>query len=251
MFFSKRAKEQFDHYNRLLIWNALAKKIGVEMKKRKGNVIIYIFILFSICLGAYIFYFKFFPEKSYTAEQLGITEIKSKNDKDNDGIDDYSDIMLGARDYIKTNPKYKSKYYDGGYPNDGYGVCTDVIWNGFMAAGYNIKSMIDTDIENNLEEYRTIEIPEPNIDFRRVKNLRVFFERNAEVLTPELAVADKWQPGDIVVFTNHIAICSDKRNKEGYPFIIHHDGMGAREKNDIEKYAIVGHYRWNNNHVLP
>ena len=221
------------------------------MRKRNKKAIIYIFILFSICLAAYIFHNKFFSERYYTAEQLGIVELKSKNDADNDGIDDYSDIMLGALNYIKTNPKYKSKYYAGGYPNDGYGVCTDVIWNGFMAAGYDLKAMIDADIENNLEEYWTIETPEPNIDFRRVRNLRIFFERNAEVLTTELTAPEKWQPGDIVVFTNHIAICSDKRNKEGYPLIIHHDGMGAREKNDIGKYTIAGHYRWNNNRNLP
>lgn len=183
-------------------------------------------------------------QKSYTSEQLGIAKIKSKNDADNDGIDDYSDIMLGAREYIKTNPKYKSKYYDGGYPNDGYGVCTDVIWKGFMAAGYDLKNMIDTDIAVNLEVYRTITSPEPNIDFRRVRNLKIFFERNAEILNTEFTNPEKWQAGDIVAFTNHIAICSDKRNKDGFPFIIHHDGLGAREKSDIEKYTIVGHYRW-------
>ena len=26
------------------------------------------------------------------------------------------------------NPKYKSAYYAGGYPDDDYYVCTDLIW---------------------------------------------------------------------------------------------------------------------------
>jgi len=35
-------------------------------------------------------------------------------DKDNDGIDDQTDILNNANNYIKTNPKYKSKYYNTG-----------------------------------------------------------------------------------------------------------------------------------------
>ncbi len=192
-----------------------------------------------------MFYFKLYLQKPYTAEQLGIYEIKSKIDADNDGIDDYSDIMLGAREYIETNPKYKSNYYEGGYPDDGYGVCTDVIWNGFKSSGYDLKNMIDTDIAANLEAYPTITLPDANIDFRRVRNLKIFFDRNAEKLTTKLTNPEEWQAGDIVVFSNHIAVCSDKRNKDGYPFIIHHGDLGAREKNEIKKYTIEGHYRWN------
>lgn len=86
---------------------------------------------------------------------------------------------------------------------------------------------------------------EPNIDFRWVRNLKIFFDRNAEIIATELTNPEEWQAGDIVVFSNHIAVCSDKRNKDGYPFIIHHDGLGAREKNEIGNYTIVGHYRWN------
>ena len=63
------------------------------MKKRNKKIIIFIIVLFFICFLTYILYSKLFSEKFYTAEQLGIEEIKSKNDRDNDGIDDYSDIM--------------------------------------------------------------------------------------------------------------------------------------------------------------
>lgn len=216
------------------------------MHKKK---IIFIISCLILCSAIAIFSIFILPklhsQKVYTAEQLGINELKSKNDADKDGIDDYSDIMLGAREYIKTKPIYKSNYYNGGYPNDGYGVCTDVIWKSFMAAGYYLKDMVDSDIAANLEAYSTITTPEPNIDFRRVKNLKIFFDRKAEILTTGLSNPELWQAGDIVVFSNHIAVCSDKRNKKGYPFIIHHDGSGAREVNEIENYSIVGHYRWN------
>lgn len=207
---------------------------------KKIIAVIVILIVAFVLIKPYIY-----SDKVYSAEDFGITELYSENDADGDSVDDYHDIMLGARAYIETSPKYKSEYYEGGYPDDGIGVCTDVIWRAFMAAGYDLKSLVDTDIAENPSSYTTIETPDPNIDFRRVKNLKIFFDRNAEVLSDELDDPADWQPGDIVVFKNHIAVCSDKRSADGIPFIIHHDGRGAREADDIGSYNIVGHYRWN------
>jgi len=216
-----------------------------EKAKRIKFIIILFILLFFILIIAFFVYIdpKLHSQKVYTAEELGITVVVSDYDVDGDGIDDYTDILQGARQYIATNPKYESKYYNGGYPDDGCGVCTDVIWKAYQSAGYNLKSMVDEDIRNNLNVYSTIVIPEPNIDFRRVKTLKIFLDRNAESLSTDLSNPDEWQAGDIVIFLNHIAICSDKRNSDGIPFIIHHDGLGAREVNEIENYTIVGHYR--------
>lgn len=47
--------------------------------------------------------------------------------KDHDGIDDQSGIVQNVRKYIETKPQYKNKYYQGGYPTDHYGVCSDVV----------------------------------------------------------------------------------------------------------------------------
>ena len=185
---------------------------------------------------------KLIPSKSYTASELGLTELCSPLDADGDKIDDWHDIMLGARTYIETNPPYKSRYYEGGYPDDGYGVCTDVIWKGFAAAGYDLKSLVDSHIAENPELYP--DEADPNIDFRRVKNLSIFFEQTAQSLTIDTSYPEEWQPGDIVVYENHIAICSDKRNKNGLPFIIHHGPLGAREADELESKDIIGHYRW-------
>ena len=216
-----------------------------EKAKRIKLIILLFILLFFILIITFFVYIdpKLYSQKVYTTEELGITVVVSDYDVDGDGIDDYTDILQGARQYIATNPKYESKYYNGGYPDDGCGVCTDVIWKAYQSAGYNLKSMVDEDIRNNLNVYSTIVIPEPNIDFRRVKTLKTFFDRNAESLSTDLSNPDEWQAGDIVIFLNHIAICSDKRNSDGIPFIIHHDGLGAREVNEIENYTIVGHYR--------
>ena len=185
---------------------------------------------------------KLIPSKSYTASELGLTELCSPLDADGDKIDDWHDIMLGARSYIETDPSYKSRYYEGGYPDDGYGVCTDVIWKGFAAAGYDLKSLVDSHIAENPELYP--DEADPNIDFRRVKNLSIFFEQTAQSLTIDTSYPEEWQPGDIVVYENHIAVCSDKMNRDGLPFIIHHGPLGAREADELESKDIIGHYRW-------
>ena len=54
------------------------------------------------------------------------------------------------------------------------------------------------------------------------------------------------QGGDIVIFKNHIGIVSDKRNKKGITFIIHHANPFQKYyEEDILEYMddIVGHYR--------
>lgn len=94
-----------------------------------------------------------------------------------------------------------------------------------------------------------IEIPDRNIDFRRVKNLYVFFNLNAESLSTDLKDISEWQGGDIVIFKNHIAIVSDRRNVHGVPYVIHHANPFQKtyEEDILEKHNdIRGHYRWNN-----
>ncbi len=77
----------------------------------------------------------------------------------------------------ETNPKYKSKYYNTGYPNDEYGVCTDVVAFALKDAGYDLMVLVNEDIKNNKELY-DIDAVDKNIDFRRVKNLKVYFDNN-------------------------------------------------------------------------
>lgn len=205
-------------------------------------------LLLVLALLAALALYRFLPRRYYTAAQLGIPEAHSGLDYDGDGVEDYADMVRGARDYIATKPRYQSKYYAGGYPDDGQGVCTDVIWQAFEAAGYSLKDMVDADIAACREAYPFIETPDGNIDFRRVNTLDVFFSRHAETLTTELDDPAQWQAGDIVVFgrREHIAICSDRRDKDGVPWIIHHGNVidGAVERRDIRCQPVTGHYRW-------
>lgn len=215
--------------------------------------IIIIIILILICIITYFVILGYFfyqnNKKAYTAKDFNIKTLVSKTDYDNDGIDDYADILQGAKIEAENKPTYKSTYYNGGYPPDNEGVCTDVIWRALKNAGYTLKDMVDEDIKNNLDKYPRVEgNPDPNIDFRRVPNLKVYFQRNHLSLTIDLSQLEEWQPGDIVVFgIKHIGIISDKRNEKGIPYLIHNGGQPIREEDFLEKYntyePITGHYR--------
>ena len=148
------------------------------------------FLIVCIVLGAMIISNK--NKQYYTEEDFNIERLISQTDYDNDGIDDYTDILEGARIEAKNKPKYKSAYYSGGYPPEDEGVCTDVIWRALKNAGYMLKDMIDEDIKNNVDKYPRVQgKPDPNIDFRRVPNLKVYFERNQISLTTDLTEIEK------------------------------------------------------------
>ena len=174
-----------------------------------------------------------------------VAVYKSDIDEDGDGVDDQTDILQSAIKYIETKPKYKSKYYEGGYPDDGYGVCTDLVAAALKGAGYDLRELVDQDIHNHPENY-DVATPDSNIDYRRVKNLRVWFKNNTISCSLDLKEIDEWQGGDIVIFKNHIGIVSDRRNERGVPYVIHHNSPGQRqyEEDILEKRDdLVGHYR--------
>ncbi len=180
---------------------------------------------------------------------FGVDTLHSEYDGDGDGIDDYTDIVKAAREYVRTDPIYDSAWSNGKPPLE-RGVCTDVIWRALEAAGYDFKALLDEDVRNNPSAY-------PNranslIDFRRVTNLMVFFERHCQKLTKDVTQIDQWQPGDIVFYSpSHVAIVSDRRGLDGQPWIIHFTSNGAMEEDNLdysrlkeEKVVITGHYRW-------
>ena len=214
------------------------------MKKYKILLVVIITML-TIGIIYTLYIFNIIPHKKYTNSDFNIDTYISSIDKDNDGIDDQTDILNNVREYVKTKPKYKSKYYSTGYSNDEYGVCSDVVAFGLLNAGYNLMELVNKDIINNKDQYN-IEVVDKNIDFRRVRNLKIYFERNSINLTTNINDISSWQGGDIVVFKNHIGIVSNKRNRKGIPFIIHHaNPYQIYYEEDILEHRndIVGHYR--------
>ena len=106
-------------------------------------------------------------------------------------------------------------------------------------------NLVNEHIKTNRNLY-DIDVIDKNIDFRRVRNLKVYLDNNAIALTTDINKIKEWHGGDIVVFKSHIGIVSDKRNKKGVPFIIHHANPYQRYyEEDILEYRnnIIGHYR--------
>jgi len=229
------------------------RKNPSKLKKAAIIAACIIIVLFALSIG---FYFYLHPQGHYTAEDFGITRIHSSVDFNHNGIDDYEDILLGARQDAENHVIYNSAYVYGGYPPDGEGVCADEIWRAFKNAGYDLKAMIDKDIAANTGAYPRVDgKPDPNIDFRRVPNLKVFFQRYALSLTLDISKIDQWQPGDIVTLgKSHIGVISDIRDKNGVPYLIHNNNQrGNREEDVLSLYAVTdrinGHYRFDASRV--
>lgn len=218
-----------------------------KIVKKNIKIFLILCVIAVLCGCGYLFahYQHTSPKRLPDRYGAEIPQVHSSVDKDNDGIDDQTDILQGALDYVASRPKYKSKYYRTGYPNDGYGVCTDVVAFALKNAGYDLMTLVQQDIEANPADY-DIDEPDQNIDFRRVKNLRVYFSHSAISLTTDISEIEEWQGGDIVIFKNHIGIVSDRRNENGVPYVIHHNDPWQRTyEEDIleDREDIVGHYR--------
>lgn len=214
--------------------------VGYMIKK----IAIYV-VAIVIIISAFAYRYYQNPSIKRPTGKYQIKQYHSNNDQDNDGIDDQVDILENALEYISTKPKYQSKYYSTGYSDDEYGVCTDVVAHALKNAGYDLMTLIQEDIQNHPSDY-AIDQPDINIDFRRVRNLKVYFDHTAQILTTDVKDIEDWQGGDIIVFRNHIGIISDRRNERGVPYVIHHDSPWqlAYEQDILEKRNdIVGHYR--------
>ena len=219
---------------------------------KKKVIFLSILLIVLLTLRGTLFYFRhyflgtsFAPISAKANADFGIADQISSVDRDGDGIDDQTDILQGVREYIATQPKYQSRYYASGYPDDGYGVCTDVVAYGLRNAGYDLQLLVDQDIRSHPEDYN-IQTPDQNIDFRRVRNLKVYFAHTAIPLTTDIYDIDQWQGGDIVIFENHIGVVSDHRNNQGVAYVIHHatPWQESYEQDILEhRDDIVGHYR--------
>ena len=221
-----------------------------KTRKMKFRILVPIAIIIWLTLGAFLAGRDVVgltktdrPKNEYNGTE--ITPYHSSVDKDGDGTDDQTDILTNALVYVKKRPIYKSRYYQTGYPDDRYGVCTDVVGYALKKSGYDLRELVDEDIRKNPKDY-DIDEPDKNIDFRRVKNLKIYFEHTAISLTTDVNDIEQWQGGDIVVFKNHIGVISDRRNVEGVPYVIHHnDPYQKNYEEDIlqERTDIVGHFR--------
>lgn len=239
------------------------RKRKIRLKKSvknflKFNIFMFALLIFGMCFCYYYFYsMELIPDNNlnsdyYLYSDLGFVGVFSDNDFDNDGVDDITDIIYGEKEYASFNPFYKSEYYANGYPPvEKEGVCTDLIWYSLKSAGFDLKSLIDKDIKNDTDKHiYGLKNPDSNIDFRRVSNQEIFFQRYAKSLNTDYSDIGSFMPGDILVFDNqdHIAMVSDKFNKNGVPYLIQNRDETQKEKEEdrleITDMKVTGHYRF-------
>ena len=111
----------------------------------KKKIIIIFVICAAVILGIFLYivfrYQNTSPERLPNKYSQVIPQVHSRIDMDGDGIDDQADILQSALDYVAAKPGYKSKYYQTGYPDDGYGVCTDLVAFALKDAGYDLMTL--------------------------------------------------------------------------------------------------------------
>lgn len=213
-------------------------------KKRKLKLKIQWFLFTFIFIVSIVLIYTYFnqPKEVEPIIEEEVIEIRE--------LSSIEKLILGARKDAIAMPAYISAYYAGGYPPDNEGTCTDLVWRAFKEAGVLLKDLVDEDIKNNRSNYSHIKYRDPNIDFRRVQNLTVYFKNNAEVLTTDIYNTSEWKAGDIVVFGNdeHIGIVSDIRNENDIPYLIHNNDQPIREEDRLEygyyTMGVTGHYRF-------
>jgi uncharacterized protein YijF (DUF1287 family) len=142
------------------------------------------------------------------------------------------------------------------------GVCSDVAIRALRGAGIDLQALIYEDLLVNPRRYPQVASPNPNIDHRRVRNLKIFLDYHARSLTLATPREDPrgWLPGDIVLLDtgidngtvfDHIGIVSDRRSPGGDYLVINLWAVGS-QLNEMDLLngdypVIVGHYRLEHN----
>jgi len=136
-------------------------------------------------------------------------------------------------------------------------VCTDVVIRSYRTLGIDLQKAVHEDMARHFTAYPLKRIwgldrPDPNIDHRRVPNLRVFFARNGEQL-PISECGDTYRAGDLVTWMlpgnlPHIGIVSLNVSPDGKRrLIVHNIGAGPKLEDVLFQYRITGHYRYGSN----
>jgi len=170
---------------------------------------------------------------------------------------DVETLLDSARSQIGRTVIYDGSYQSIEYPGGDIpidrGVCSDVIVRAYRKVGFDLQELVHRDMRANFEGYPSkrhwgLSKPDPNIDHRRVLNLKTFFRRHGEAFSE--SDNQPVQAGDLLTWTldsglPHIGIVSDRKSSEsGQYLIIHNIGEGTKEENVIDRYKLTGHYRY-------
>jgi uncharacterized protein len=166
-----------------------------------------------------------------------------------------TDLASAAVSLTKDEVTYDGRYFSIDYPNGDVpadkGVCTDVIIRAYRKLGIDLQQLVHEDMKANFSKYPKnwgLSKPDPNIDHRRVPNLRRFFKRKGASL-PVTSIATDYKAGDIVTWDIgnglvHIGIVINEKSLGGTPLIVHNMGAGQVKENWLFRFKITGRYRF-------
>ncbi|HEU4728074.1 MAG TPA: DUF1287 domain-containing protein [Kofleriaceae bacterium] len=191
-----------------------------------------------------------------------LTSGPAVHDRDDDGIPDALDLLIGARKtlanadaYTREAEDYISLSYPMGDVPRTIGVCTDVIIRAVRNAGIDIQKELHEDIRRARAAYPMVKgAGDPSIDQRRVGTLLPYFKRRWEAHTARLDdPADPLRPGDILLMDtfpsrsgpDHIGILSDRLDDQGLPLVINNwtDGTVTAEMDLLVFVPVMYRFR--------
>ncbi len=191
-----------------------------------------------------------------------LTTGPAAHDRDNDGIPDPLDLLIGAKKtvinadaYTAEAEGYISLPYPGGDVPRTMGVCTDVIIRSVRNAGLDLQQALHEDIRRARRAYPMVKGGgDPSIDQRRVGTLLPYFRRHWEAHTAKLDDPDDpLRPGDVILMDtfpqrpgpDHIGILSDRVDDQGLPLVINNwtDGTVTAEMDLLTFVPVLYRFR--------
>lgn len=200
------------------------------------------------------------PAQSQSIERVvfkpNIIEKRVQNPKQNS----FSQrLSSAARERTRQRVVYDGRYLKIGYPwgdvPANMGVCTDVVIRSYRRLGIDLQQQVHQDMSTSFDAYPNLAKwqlngPDPNIDHRRVYNLKAFFSRHGVTL-PRTPNPQHYQPGDIVTWKlapgqEHIGIVVNQRSKTdpSRHLIVHNIAEGPKMEDVLFAFPITGHYRY-------
>lgn len=194
--------------------------------------------------------------------KVRVVASRTPGDRDNDGIPDQVDILMGAKKLVLNGASYKSGYFEMKYPMGDLpshiGVCSDVVIRAFRNGGYDLQKLIHRDIKKHRRRYPEVynkkSRADPSIDHRRVRNMLPYFKANYKLVDRGLTAKNRkgYLPGDIIFMDtltrsgpDHIGIISDELAPNGYPKVINNWTVGYKtsEMNLLPSVPVTHHFR--------
>lgn len=168
-------------------------------------------------------------------------------------------LSYAALDRLRHRVVYDGRYIPIGYPNgdvpSSVGVCTDTVIRSYRKLGVDLQRLVHEDMSRNFYSYPNLpkwglNAPDPNIDHRRVHNLKAFFTRRG-ARVPVTSNPRDYKPGDLVTWNlggdqEHIGIIVDRKSTADpdRPLVVHNIADGEKIEDVLFQMPISGHYRY-------